>query len=40
VSVQVYEGARHEVLHDTRRGEVFADLAAWIDRVLAPPASV
>jgi alpha-beta hydrolase superfamily lysophospholipase len=35
VSTRVYEGARHEVLHDTRRAEVYADLAAWIDRALS-----
>ncbi|MFI8367879.1 lysophospholipase [Streptomyces sp. NPDC085466] len=28
-----YEGARHEVLNETNRAEVVADLTAWIDRV-------
>jgi len=27
----VYEGARHEVFHETNRQEVFADLVAWLD---------
>ncbi|MFB7941473.1 alpha/beta fold hydrolase [Streptomyces sp. NPDC056049] len=28
-----YEGARHEVLNETNRAEVVADLTAWIERV-------
>ncbi|MEU3745566.1 MULTISPECIES: alpha/beta fold hydrolase [Streptomyces] len=28
-----YEGARHEVLNETNRDEVVADLTAWIERV-------
>jgi alpha-beta hydrolase superfamily lysophospholipase len=35
VSVQVYGGARHEVLNETNRDEVVADLVAWVERVLA-----
>jgi alpha-beta hydrolase superfamily lysophospholipase len=35
VSVQVYDGARHEVLNETNRDEVVADLVAWVERVLA-----
>jgi len=32
----VYEGARHEVFHETNREEVFADLVSWLaDRVPA-----
>lgn len=27
----VYDGARHEVFHETNRAEVFADLIAWLD---------
>lgn len=33
VTVQVYEGARHEVYNETNRDEVVADLVAWLDRV-------
>ena len=29
-----YEGARHEILNETNRDEVEADLVAWIDRVV------
>ncbi|TDN46645.1 alpha-beta hydrolase superfamily lysophospholipase [Curtobacterium flaccumfaciens] len=32
VTVQVYEGARHEVYNETNRDEVVADLVAWLDR--------
>ncbi|MFK4482391.1 MULTISPECIES: alpha/beta hydrolase [unclassified Curtobacterium] len=35
VTVQVYEGARHEVYNETNRDEVVADLVAWLDRVTA-----
>ncbi len=34
LTVRVYPGARHEVLHETNRDEVAADLVAWIERVL------
>lgn len=30
VATIVYEGARHEVFHETNRTEVFADLVAWL----------
>jgi alpha-beta hydrolase superfamily lysophospholipase len=33
VSWHVYGGARHEVLNETNRAEVVANLLAWIDRV-------
>ncbi|MFI8521256.1 alpha/beta fold hydrolase [Streptomyces sp. NPDC085481] len=33
ITYRSYEGARHEVLNETNREEVFADLAAWIERV-------
>lgn len=33
--VRIYAGARHEVFHETNRAEVFADLAAFLDGVLA-----
>ncbi|KQS09094.1 lysophospholipase [Curtobacterium sp. Leaf183] len=32
VTVQVYEGARHEVYNETNRDEVVADLVAWLGR--------
>ncbi len=35
VVVRVYPGARHEILNETNRAEVIADLSAWIGRVLA-----
>jgi len=35
VSVHIYGGARHEVLNETNRAEVTANLVAWIDRVLS-----
>ncbi|MCS5522744.1 alpha/beta hydrolase [Curtobacterium flaccumfaciens pv. oortii] len=35
VTVQVYEGARHEVYNETNRAEVIGDLVAWLDRVTA-----
>jgi alpha-beta hydrolase superfamily lysophospholipase len=31
VTLQVYEGARHEVFNETNRDEVTADLLAWLD---------
>ena len=31
VTVRVWPGARHEVLHETNRDEVEADLLAWLD---------
>jgi alpha-beta hydrolase superfamily lysophospholipase len=33
VSTHVYGGARHEVLNETNRAEVIANLLAWVDRV-------
>lgn len=35
VTVQVYEGARHEVYNETNRAEVIGDLVTWLDRVTA-----
>lgn len=35
VSTHVYGGARHEVLNETNRAEVIANLLAWLDRVTA-----
>jgi len=31
VTVEIYEGARHEMLNETNRDEVIADLVAWLD---------
>jgi alpha-beta hydrolase superfamily lysophospholipase len=39
VSWHVYGGARHEVLNETNRAEVTANLQAWIDRVSGSPGS-
>ena len=40
VSVRIWPGARHEVLQETNRDEVEADLVAWLDaRFPAPDAS-
>jgi len=33
VTVQLYPGARHEVLNETNRDEVTADIVRWLDRV-------
>jgi len=33
VTTHVYEDGRHEVLNDSNRAQVIADLAAWIERV-------
>lgn len=33
VEVQLYPGGRHEMLNETNRGEVEADLLAWMDQV-------
>lgn len=34
LSVHVYGGARHEVLNETNRAEVVANLLAWLDRII------
>lgn len=39
VSWHIYGDARHEVLNETNRPEVLANLQAWIDRVCGPSAS-
>jgi alpha-beta hydrolase superfamily lysophospholipase len=36
VSWHIYGNARHEVLNESNRSEVFANLIAWFDRVTAP----
>jgi alpha-beta hydrolase superfamily lysophospholipase len=33
LTVKVYPGGRHEMLNETNRDEVIADLAAWLERV-------
>jgi alpha-beta hydrolase superfamily lysophospholipase len=35
VTLKVYEGGRHEMLNETNRAEVVADLRAWLDRTVA-----
>jgi alpha-beta hydrolase superfamily lysophospholipase len=35
VTTKFYEGGRHEMLNETNRGEVVANLARWIDHVVA-----
>ena len=35
VECVLYPGARHELLNETNRAEVYADVAAWVSRVLA-----
>ena len=31
VTVRLYPGARHEILHETNRSDVLADVLAWLD---------
>lgn len=35
VTAKVYKGGRHEMLNETNRAEVVADLLAWCDRAIA-----
>lgn len=35
VTVKVYPGARHELMHELNRDEVVADVVAWVGRVLS-----
>jgi alpha-beta hydrolase superfamily lysophospholipase len=37
VTVRTYPGARHEILNETNRDEVVADVLGWLDRVLSEP---
>jgi len=39
VTTHLYEGGRHEMLHETNRAEVMSDIAAWLDSNLAIRAS-
>ena len=34
MTIRTYPAARHEVLNETNRDEVIADLSSWLDRVL------
>ena len=36
ITVKIYPGARHEMLHEINRAEAMADIAAWIGRHLEP----
>lgn len=38
VTVNLYEGGRHEMFNETNRDEVFADLWAWLDARISPMA--
>jgi alpha-beta hydrolase superfamily lysophospholipase len=33
VELHIYRGARHEILNETNRDEVEADLLSWLDRI-------
>lgn len=35
VSSKIYEGMRHEILNEPRHDEVYRDIAAWLDEVIA-----
>jgi alpha-beta hydrolase superfamily lysophospholipase len=37
VDITLYEGARHEILNETNRDEVTADIIDWIERRLGSP---
>lgn len=39
VEMKLYEGGRHEMLHETNRDQVMADLLAWCERALDMTAS-
>jgi len=39
LSTRLYEGARHETLHEINRAEVMNDIAAWFKSNLALRAS-
>ena len=34
VELKLYPGARHELLNETNKAEVIADLVAWLDRTV------
>ena len=37
LQLRLYHGARHEVLNETNKEEVYADTLAWLDRHCPPP---
>ena len=37
VTLRTYQGARHEILNETTRAEITADLLAWLDRQAEGP---
>jgi alpha-beta hydrolase superfamily lysophospholipase len=39
VTVRTYPDARHEILNETNRDEVIAELNGWLDRVVEGPAA-
>jgi alpha-beta hydrolase superfamily lysophospholipase len=34
LTVRVYPGARHEILNETNRAEIVADMLAWVEKVV------
>ena len=34
MTIRTYPGARHEILNETNRDEVIAELTGWLDRVV------
>jgi alpha-beta hydrolase superfamily lysophospholipase len=38
LTLKIYDGAHHEVLNEINRAEVFADILAWAERVIAAAA--
>lgn len=34
-SLRLYEGARHEILNEINRDEVYADILEWLEKILA-----
>jgi alpha-beta hydrolase superfamily lysophospholipase len=38
VTTRTYPDARHEILNETNRDEVIAELISWLDRVVEGPA--
>ena len=38
VTLQLYQGARHELFHEINRAQVMDDLAGWLDSALREPA--
>ncbi len=34
VELKLYEGARHELFNETNKEEVFADMAAWLEKIV------